>query len=482
VVFVSAVAIAAVIRPAAGILQPEESRLLQSLQGAEIWKCVQRLCTPEYAGRQAGTPGALRAVATMAEQFQRCGLEAPPGATRHQQRFTMKYSLIRSRWDRRVTLSKSGGRRLQLGYPSFPAHACSVRGPAMLLGHGIHRPDQNWDDFRDVRLDGKIAVLWQGDPQGASQPMARRLAEAKQRGALGCMVIARTPIRESGEELEDAGVGGFLPDVPVIQLRRETAIRFFGRPIPAPERRWRPRSLGRVSMRIPPAVDPARPVSNVLGAWTGRDPKLRNEWVVLGAHLDHLGMGPGGRPYHGADDDASGVAVVTAVAEAMARQGLRPRRSILFALWNGEECGLLGSRHFVAQPPISLKRIVGMLQIEMVGSGEPRAFRTNARGGAPRLYTFFESAAQTLNLSLPADDVKGVSDHMPFLRKGVPSLVVTTAGEHPHYHTIHDRPETIHAENLENAARLVALTAWRLAEHDGGVTSSVGPPAEVETP
>jgi Peptidase family M28 len=519
----AALSVAGLVRPAAGVLAPEESQLLGRLKGAEMWRWVQRLSAPGYDGRRAGTPGASRAVETLAAQFGRIGLEQPVSAGGYRQRFTMSYSLLRSPWDRRATLADSRGAvKLRLEYPDFVPSACSVAGQAVSLGYGIHRPDRRWDDYAGVSLRGKVAVFWQGEPSGVSQSIEARCRTARERGALGCLVIARTPLQESADGMKDRGVSGLVADhgltadFPILQLRRETAARLFGRPVPPPAalgsrlsalgpkatpadpfakqlvptpglsrepraKSREPRALGRISLSIPASIDPARPLANVVGALTGRDKTLRDQWVVFSAHLDHLGR-TGSSLYCGADDDASGVAVVCAVAEAMAHLETRPRRSVLFALWNGEECGLLGSRHYVDRPLVPLEQTVGVLQLDMVGVGRSNAFLTSSRRlpasvpgraeGRSRAFELFENAAHTLRLGLLSDGVTGISDHIPFVRAGVPAVVVTTAGLHPNYHSPGDRPELVQPQALENCARLMALSVWRIA-NDAGAAPAI---------
>jgi hypothetical protein len=503
-----------------GTLSPEERRLLEPLKGSQMMPWVERLCRPEFEGRKAGTPGAARAVEALSNHFRRLALEELPGAPGYRQPFTMSFSLLRSRWDRKAKLAgTSGGAAFSVPYPDYPSRAGSVRGEAVLVGHGIHRPDRGWDDYQNVNLKGKVAVFWGEDPPGIAQMTAARCRAAQARGASACVVIAPSDVDPNGEAI-DRGVGRFLSEFPVIQLRRQSAAALFGRPVPRPARLlarkpgskaaklaanarrgptgksdpWRvpaasakqladtgapaPESgsrskaprLGGVSVQIPASVDPARPLDNVLGVLPGSDPLLKEEWVIFSAHLDHMGK-DGAAIFPGADDDASGVAVVCSVAEAFQKQGLRPRRSVLFALWNGEECGLLGSRRFVNKPLVPLEKTVGMLQLDMVGAGQANAFLTSTRNGPAPFYKLFESAARALSLSLPADNVKGVSDHIPFLRAGVPAIVATTAGVHPNYHAVGDRPSGVRPAALENCARLSALTLWRLANGEADATA-----------
>jgi Zn-dependent M28 family amino/carboxypeptidase len=157
------------------------------------------------------------------------------------------------------------------------------------------------------------------------------------------------------------------------------------------------------------------------------------------------------------------VAVVLGVAHALRAGGFRPRRTVLFCLWTGEECGLVGSRAYVEKPLAPLEKTRFVLQVEMVGAGRADTFETSSARLAGTGHAALEAAAGRLRLSLAGDGCKGVSDHLPFTRRGVPALVVTTAGVHPDYHTPRDTVDHLHPEGIDNATRLCALALWQEA-------------------
>ena len=217
---------------------------------------------------------------------------------------------------------------------------------------------------------------------------------------------------------------------------------------------------------------------NVAGLLVGTD--LKQEVVVVSAHYDHLGQS-GKRVYHGADDNASGTATVLSMAalfDSLAQQGIRPRRSLLFVLFSGEEGGLLGSQYFVANSPIPLNQFVGDLNVDMVGRVDNAHRRkpdycyllTNEQG--IELQKAAEAAnRQSVNLTLNQGgyDTKNDplrffyrSDHVNFARLGIPALFFTN-GEHPDYHQLTDTAERINYEVLQKRATLVFQTAWSLA-------------------
>jgi len=233
---------------------------------------------------------------------------------------------------------------------------------------------------------------------------------------------------------------------------------------------------------------------NVLGLIEGSDPVLRDEVVIIGAHHDHNGAA-GDTVFNGADDDASGTVGVMAVAEAFARaaeRGDRPRRSVMFALWDGEERGLLGAWYYTVRPLFALERTVAALNLDMIGRNEevPPAGGPRFRGLEPQTAESNANAINVLGYSW-TPDLAGVvgssnestgltlrfrydnirsnhlrrSDHWPFLQNDVPAVWFHT-GLHPDYHTPDDDPDRIEYEKLTRIVRLVHETAWRVADAD----------------
>jgi Zn-dependent M28 family amino/carboxypeptidase len=234
---------------------------------------------------------------------------------------------------------------------------------------------------------------------------------------------------------------------------------------------------------------------NVVAALEGADASLKDEWVVIGAHFDHEGA-DGSRIYNGADDDGSGIVALLSIADAFAgeaREGRRPRRSLVFAAWNSEERGLLGSWAFTESPPMPLDRVVAALNMDMIGRNEevpsdggnrflglePQSAESNRNAvnvlGATRsedLRAVAERANAGVSLLLRfrydnnQSQLMRRSDHWPFLQHGIPALWLHT-GLHPDYHTERDRPEKINYEKLEKVARLAYQMTSELANQPG---------------
>jgi hypothetical protein len=205
---------------------------------------------------------------------------------------------------------------------------------------------------------------------------------------------------------------------------------------------------------------------NILGLLEGSDPELKDQIVLAAAHYDHVGYGnartsygPTGYIHNGADDNASGVATLLEVAEACAKLNPRPKRSILFALWDGEEKGLLGSKHWVAHPTIPLAKIRIDLNMDMVGrlrNNKMELIGSRTARGLRKLASL-PNTDQPIVLDFTWE-IKNDSDHHPFYAAGIPFMMPHT-GLHADYHRPSDDVEKLNLEGMRRIARyMVGLT------------------------
>jgi hypothetical protein len=201
---------------------------------------------------------------------------------------------------------------------------------------------------------------------------------------------------------------------------------------------------------------------NILGIWRGSDPQLRAEYILVGAHYDHVGYGtarnsngPIGIVHNGADDNASGSAALVAIVEALANSELRPRRSILFALWDGEEKGLLGSEYWAQHPTVPLSQVKLAINIDMLGRLESKSLEVQGTRTMAGLRHLVAQANLGNDLSLHFSwDIAPNSDHYTFLSRRIPVLMYHT-GLHSDYHRPSDDAERVDLPGLESATRLV---------------------------
>lgn len=208
---------------------------------------------------------------------------------------------------------------------------------------------------------------------------------------------------------------------------------------------------------------------NVAAVLPGSDPALKDEWIVLSAHFDHLGV-INGVMYPGADDNASSVAMLLEVAEQFALRAQKPQRTILFVAFDQEEAGLLGSRHFAAHPPRDLRKLKCFLTADMLGRSmanlmDEYVFALGSES-ALRLRKLVDEVPYDRGLKvgrLGADLIGTRSDYGPFRDRRIPFLFFST-GQHPDYHRPTDTPEKIDYVRLQRISQWIADVTWRLAD------------------
>jgi Zn-dependent M28 family amino/carboxypeptidase len=243
----------------------------------------------------------------------------------------------------------------------------------------------------------------------------------------------------------------------------------------------------KVSFTVAVKSEPAT-TQNVVAVLEGGDRALKNEYVAIGAHYDHVGVGKavaGDSIYNGADDDGSGTVAVLAMAEAFA-SGQRPKRSILLVWHTGEEQGLWGSKYITAHPVIPLNQIIAQLNIDMIGRSqqESNSHADNEELSGPNeIYVIGSTMMSTelgvlsekvnksylnLDFNYKYDDLKDPnqffyrSDHFNYAQKGVP-IIFYFDGLHQDYHQPSDSVEKIDFQKMEKVTRTIYATAWELA-------------------
>jgi Zn-dependent M28 family amino/carboxypeptidase len=237
---------------------------------------------------------------------------------------------------------------------------------------------------------------------------------------------------------------------------------------------------------------------NVVAVWEGRDPVLKNEYIAVGAHYDHVGTNadaPGDdKIWNGADDDGSGTVSVLAIAEALAKANTRPKRSVLFVWHAGEEKGLWGAEYFNKFPTVDIKNVVAQLNIDMIGrSKDPNNLIPCTQPGRPcndeltganevymigseMMSTTLGSVAKgtnqaylNLEYNFKYDDPNDKnrfffrSDHFHYAQNGIP-VVFWFTGVHEDYHQPGDHPDKIDYKKMEKIARTIFMTLWKLTD------------------
>jgi hypothetical protein len=424
------------------------------------------LAAPEMEGRASGTVGAERAARYLVERFAAAGLR--PGADRGSflQSFAIG-STVRLGAASSLTRLGANPARFEAGQGWMPhggSQRGTVRGELVFAGSGVSASGH--DDYAGRDVTGRVVLVLDGAPPHWSGPPPSRLDKliaARRRGAVALLIAGDgLPALEATSAPVNLVSGGLTAATTDALLAPSGLTRAALARHVAESRAPAPLATGvEVELRVDLQAAEVR-TANVIGVVPGHDPARASEAVVVGAHYDHLGRS-GGAVYPGADDNASGTAVVLELARAFATAG-GASRTLVFVLFSGEEIGLLGSRHYVRNPTVPIERTVAMINLDMVGRLGDRPLGVGGVGTGGGLKTVVDDAGRQLGLALADRDAPGgASDHAPFYQAGVPVLFFHT-GAHPDYHRPTDTADTIDADGLAR----VAAVAVRVIEDVAG--------------
>jgi Zn-dependent M28 family amino/carboxypeptidase len=234
---------------------------------------------------------------------------------------------------------------------------------------------------------------------------------------------------------------------------------------------------GTVTLTLGEPVERPAVLRNVVGLLRGSDPKLRDEYVIVSAHYDHIGVRPtatGDRIFNGANDDGSGTVAVVELASALAKVQPRPKRSILFVTFFGEEHGLLGSRYFGRKPVVPLKSIVAHVNLEQVGRTDdregPQVNRASMTGfDFSEVGAIFAEAGQATGVEVfkhprNSDAFFGRSDNQALADLGIPAHTLCVAYIYPDYHGLADHWDRIDYDNFARVCRTFGLGILMIAD------------------
>lgn len=461
----------------------------------ELKQHIRVLSSDELAGRYPGTQGAEKAAAYIRAHFKGFGLSLP--ANDGYQTFEVTTRVVAGK-DNAYRQGQFAARPMEDFIPlGFSAKAELTAG-VVFAGYGfqVKADSFTWDDYKNIDPKGKWCLILRGSPDikgvsdrfnTGSQDRDKAML-AKDLGAAGVLLVSG-PEYDKNDELVSLSYKEGVIGIPVIQIRRPLAdelINASGKSMASIEaeiaKSARPVSFSTGETLYASAdVEPETvKTHNVLGLLQGNDPVLKNQYIIIGAHYDHLGMGgPGSGSrvpdtlavHHGADDNASGVAALIELAEKFAAHKADLKRSILFIAFSAEEEGLLGSKYFTDHPLIDLKNVDVMINLDMIGRlKENRSLQINGVGTSLEatgiVNEFNTDSAFRLTLS---PEGYGPSDHSSFYAKNIPVIYLTT-GAHVDYHTPRDNYEGIHFAGLKEVADYVYKIANEIDHEQNRLT------------
>jgi len=421
---------------------------------------IRYLADDQLEGRAVGTWGAHCAGDYIAAQFAALGLEPAGTEGSYFQPFTIRKGAELGPDNSLVV----DGRALSVGsdWTPFGFSASETVDAEMVYGgHLLSNPGTPQDDFSHIDLTGKIVVVEWGDPDDPHGTGLRgdphfKATVAAGRDAAAVVLLAPPGV---GRPALDDDIRAAL-QIPVVVVRSDLADGIREALVDG--------ASAALTTDVRATTAEAR---NVVALLPGTSATLRNEYVVVGAHYDHLGMGGEGSlapdehaVHNGADDNASGTADVIEIARRLLG-GPRPARSVLFIAFTGEERGLWGSAHFVDDPTEPLDRIVAMLNLDMVGRVVNDEVTVFGVGTAEEWDGIVDAANAELDNPLTiakSPDGYGPSDHSSFYGKGIPVLHFFS-NTHEDYHRPSDDWPKINVDGLDRIADLTARVAARLA-------------------
>ncbi len=470
---------------------------LQLVSSDRMWADIRTLSGPEFNGRRTGTPDDLSSAEFMRQRFLDLHGQRPPsndlggvmadtlpGLTRMQSTSVTTTTIGDNPFLQFALTPGSPPDRIGTDYlPVLDSPSADLQAPVTFVGYGISDPAGGFDEYAGLDVRNRIVLFLRGKPERYPKQIshADKVLAAHARGALGYLT-ATGPILNAYEARR--GVTGrpsafygltaparTIPGAWISTARASALLR--AQPSGDDDHlralqqtlneSLTARSVGTdavVTMRWHSAQQDGT-LNNVISILPGHDATHQDEAIVIGAHRDHFGK-QGGLLFTGADDNASGTAVLLEIARVLSAVPAGLKRSIVFVSFSGEEQGLLGSMLYITQPVVPLRSTIAMINVDHAAVGNGRL--TIGVTGAEK--TVAQQAGQEAGLA-DRIDVFGFfpgGDHVPFKEAGVPTITVVSGGVHPHFHQPTDTADTVNPDILSAAARYVLAMVWRLAD------------------
>lgn len=475
------------------------------ITSGEIKQHITFLASDDLKGRYTGSEGAVTAANYIKDQFEESGLKPFFGKD-----YFQKYDFISGLEltdDNSLSFDIAGDEtepKLNEDYTVlYFSDAASESGNVVFAGYGISAPELKYDDYKDIDVKGKIVLVLRYSPD-VDNPHSEfdkyaelryKAKNAQEKGAAGLILVNGYIPKDDEDKLVRLHYDNApaVKDLPAVQIKRTVAEKLF---------KSQNIDLKALQEKINADNTPAsfefrdleadittgirqakKPGINVAGYIEGSDEVLKNEYIVIGAHYDHIGMGETGSLYrgedtqihNGADDNASGTTGVLELAEKFSANKDKLKRSVIFVTFSGEELGLLGSAHFVQNLSVPAKSIIAMINMDMIGRmNEDNNLIIYGTGTSPQWKDLLNKHNEySFRLSFN-DEGFGPSDQSSFYAKEIPVLFFFT-GTHTDYHRPSDDIDKIEAEKEEKILKFI----YAVTEE---VNTSESRPAYVNVP
>ena len=462
-----------------------EIRGMKSISSHELLGYVKEMASEKYGGRLTGTPGYDSSAQWLIRHFKAWGVEGKAPSGGYLQHFDIPYTRVFPGC--RVTLHlPRGGDKILKHYdyvsefiPGATSDSGTVHGEVVYAGYGITAPELGYDDYQGVDVKGKILLMEREAPLNPKddttlfkkwEPYSHhqyKLKNAVRHGAAG-MLYNYGPIVNPNNSFEPGFIYSHVGDTVVQDVFAGTGrshqqvtdfIQENLQPVSFPTGKT-------VTITNNTQHFPNGRGSNVIGYLEGSDPRLKDEVIIIGAHLDHLGRCWELIP--GANDNASGVAVMMSVAKALAEYDVQLKRSVMFLAFGAEEQGIVGSGVYVDNPSFPLKKTRAFLNLDGVGVGNK--IGVTAGENFPQLYDFVRQVnEQYIHRHLNPNSFLNITrprlDAARFMKAGLPVLSFYAYGAPSVYHQPGDDVDKITPEIMEEMGQMLFMSVIRMANH-----------------
>ncbi len=458
---------------------------------------IEYLASQELEGRYPGTKGDSLAADYILKEFEKAGLITDGKYGFQEFEITTGVKTMRTNLRFGSYLAKSDDEFLPY---SFSGNA-ELEAELVFCGYGFAADSDSvvWNDYKNIDIKGKWVMLLLGDPEpdNISSPFAIHSDErnkaftAADKGAAGVIFVAGKAYDEKDKFSFVQSMQGQM-NIPVIRIKRYLADKIIS---------TNNTSIAELEEKINTEYSPISfstgeklyanirmehirvKTQNIIAVLKHDE---SDEYVLIGAHYDHLGMGGRGsnsrRPdslaiHPGADDNASGIAALIEIAGLLNDKKHKLNKNYIFAAFGAEEKGLLGARFFVDNPPVALNQINAMINLDMIGRlNDEQAISVGGTGTATEFEEILKSASINYNFILHfSPEGYGPSDHAPFYAKDIPVLFFST-GAHSDYHTPNDVPEKINYNGLSLVSEFVAKVIFSIDNMQGNLSfTEAGP-------
>ncbi len=462
--------------------------VFHNITSEEVFGFAEDLSDPKYKGRLSGTPEYMDAASYVVDHLKKWGIKPGGDNGSWYQMMSRAYCDVLSTGALSVALKDKSGHSFSKEYnftdhyfPGSNSANGTVEGEAVYVGYGISAPELDWDDYKKLDVKGKIVVVELGGPydykiDGDYEKWAPyvsyqiKMENAIERGAKGIMFVY----------LKASPGLPYYENLIYCHINKKVASDlFFGQKTSYEQtlkslkekKKHVSQSLGHtVKITANTQYNEPGEYANVIGIIEGTDPVLKDEYIILGAHLD--GQGTLGEVFMSALDNASGVADIMAVAKALTESPVKPKRSVMFIFFGGEEVGLIGAQHYITNPIVPKEKTVFMVNLDMVGNG--RGFHISGLQSWPGIEKHFLEANDCYIHRKVSTSPKWKpvgrprSDGALFHRNGYRTLWLhcTEWVKTLYYHHPMDTPETLTPEIMEDVAKMLYLAVLNTSNDD----------------